>query len=259
MKRILAVGDLHVGSLVSVMPDEVYVEATDTARANKIEANPIQKALYAAWQAMLDDIGKVDACFVLGDSIDGPNRKSTGFELWTSNLNQQVTTAADLLAMIKTRKYYGIQGSFYHVGENTSSDLAVLTMLHGTFGTDLAVTVGPHRIHLAHQIGVSSSPISKATALQGEIVGAHLNKDAFGDFDLIVRAHRHESGYVQNAWGRALVVPGWKLRDAFVSKLGLRTAPQIGYAVIYAGDDSLTADVQTIAVESNKMIREVAV
>jgi len=159
-KRILVVSDLHVGSSVSVMPDEVNIEPSDEQRSQRIASNPLQKRIFKEWEEMIDIVGKVDACFDLGDNVDGPNKKSNGFELWTSNMHQQVMTAVDLLSMIKTNNFFGVQGSYYHVGENTSSDLAVLNSLahcRQEFGTDLAVKVEDVRIHLSHAIGYTRS------------------------------------------------------------------------------------------------------
>jgi len=258
MKRILVLSDLHVGSIFSIMPDEVYIEADDKERSNRISANPIQLALWQKWQEMLDNIGRVDGCFILGDCIDGPNYKSKGFDLWTSNLHQQCATAADLLSMVKTRRYYGVQGSYYHVGENTSSDLAVTQAVKGEFGSDLAFNKWGVRIHLCHEIGWSGAAGSKSTALQGEIVGALLNAKYWGDFDLFVRGHRHEWGILKNPWGHILVAPGWKSRDAYGAKKGMKSAPGFcGYSTIEITGSSITTDVHSFVLAPDQVIKEV--
>ena len=181
-KKILVVSDLHVGSNVAIMPDEVYIEPSDKQREQRIESNPLQKVIFKEWCDMIDTAGKVDACFYLGDGVEGSNRKGRGFELWTPNIHQQVSTAADLLSMIKTNKYFGVQGSYYHVGENTSSDLAVMESLsrcRTEFGTDLAVNVEESRFHLAHVISPTSSPVSRLTASNKEILAAEGNIDFY--------------------------------------------------------------------------------
>ena len=83
---------------------------------------------------MVDDVGKVDAVINLGDTCDGTNRKSSGTGLWTTDINLQMEVAKDLLSMVKTNKYVGVQGSYYHVGDNLSSDRSIINGLGGTFG-----------------------------------------------------------------------------------------------------------------------------
>ena len=74
--RCLVVSDMHVGSNVSIMPPEVTVD--EGAKKRRITSNAIQKYIYSKWEDMVDSVGKVDACIVLGDSIEGPNYKSRG-------------------------------------------------------------------------------------------------------------------------------------------------------------------------------------
>lgn len=259
-KRILCVSDIHSGSSLAVMPDEVWIEKKDALKSHYLQSNKTQKILYKAWCDMVDEAGQVDACFVLGDGIDGPNVKSRGFELWTSNLHQQVTTACDLLSMIHTNRYCGVQGSLYHVGENTSSDLAIIDILHGTFGTDLAVKdIGDCRFHLNHEIGYSSSPISKATAPQSELIGSLLSVKYFGEFDLLLRGHRHEYYNYNNAYGHIIGVPGWKVRDAYMAKKGLRGfGTQIGWVLLEIDGKEITERHHVFLPTKEHLIKEVS-
>lgn len=260
MKRVLVVSDLHVGSTVSVMPSEVQIEHRDHTRANMVQANPLQKILLEKWEEMIETAGKVDGCFVLGDCVDGPNVKSRGFELWTSNLHQQVSTAADLLAMIRTNHYFGVQGSFYHTGENTSSDLAVIDTLKGTFGTDLAVNVEGQRVHLCHQISYSSSPMTRATASNGEIIGAALYDKWFGQFSLLLRGHLHRYLHLHDPNGRIALCPGWKVRDSFVAKQGLKGGPShIGYLLLHVDGENIFIEPHCYVPHFEHFFKEAAV
>ena len=261
-RKVLVVTDLHAGSKYSVMPDEVYVEGGDTPnQQNKICSNRLQKVLYKEWRKMCDEVGKVDACITLGDNIDGPNYKSRGFELWTPSLHQQVKTAADLLSEIRCPKfgYFGVQGSGYHVSENCSADLGVIDCLGGTFGTDLTLDFLDKRIHCSHVIAPSSSPVSKATAPQAEIMWSVINVDLFGELDLILRGHRHEYIELINSKGHFIAVPGWKTRDAFLAKMGLKAAGnEIGYVVleIENGKD-IKVDSHIVTLKRDVIIKEI--
>jgi predicted phosphodiesterase len=256
------ISDLHVGSNVAIMPDEVYIEPSDKQREQRIESNPLQKVIYKEWLDMLDTVGKVDACFDLGDNIDGSNYKSRGFELWTSNMHQQVTTAADLLGMIRTNKYYGVQGSYYHVGENVSSDLAVISSLDHCkkeFGTDLAVTVEGVRIHLAHEIGFTNSPVSKYTAANKEIDAANRNIAKLGNFQMLCRGHIHDIrdliDHENNI--RLVVCPCQKGRDAYAAKKGLGLVATLGYILLTIKGSDIFVDAHTFELQPEHNIKEV--
>ena len=261
-RKVLVVTDLHAGSKFSVMPDEVWVEGGDTPdQQNCICSNGLQKILYKEWRKMCDEVGKVDSCITLGDNIDGPNYKSRGFELWTPSLHQQVKTAADLLSEVKCPYYgyFGVQGSGYHVSENSSADLGVIDCLRGQFGTDLTLDFLDKRIHCSHVIAPSSSPVSKATAPQAEIMWSVINVDLFGKLDLILRGHRHEYIELINSKGHFIAVPGWKTRDAFLTKMGLKAAGhEIGYTVleIENGKD-IHVDTHVVTLNRDQIIKEV--
>ena len=258
MKKILVLADIHSGSTVSVMPDEVHVEHKDANKANVIQSNPLQKILWEKWKEMVSEVGRVDACYLLGDLIDGPNIKSRGFELWTSNMHQQVETAHEMLSMVRTSKYFGCQGSMYHVGENTSSDLAVLDALRGTFGTDLVVQVNGHRIHLNHEVAYSGSPMTRATAPYGEIVGAVRYDKWFGDFSLLLRGHLHRFMHIHDTDGRIVLCPGWKVRDAYQAKKGLRGGPShIGYLVLHVDKENIFVEPHVWVPAREHIFREV--
>jgi len=140
--------------------------------------------------------------------------------------------------MIKGKTHYGCQGSFYHVGENTSSDLVVTSQMpNSEFGTDITVEVGDKRIHLAHDIGWSLSPVSKSTRPMSELVSVKLHDERYGHLDLLVRAHRHEYLELETRLGKMVVCPCWKARDAFAARKGLSMCPDIGYLYMEVGSD----------------------
>lgn len=229
--KLLVVGDMHVGSNVSLMPPEVYLG--DAERRNKVSCNPVQKYIYRQWEDMISSVGKVDACIMLGDAIEGANYKSKGLGLWTSDLNEQVKVASDLLGMVKTKKYIGVQGSMYHVGDNVSSDKAVLDNLDGVFGDELCVSTGKTRIHICHSIGVSSSATAyRPTPIAREMMLATINREEYGKYDIILRGHAHY--YVEVRFGatKGIICPCWKGRDEYVARKTLAWMPHLGYILI---------------------------
>ena len=229
--KILVVSDLHVGSKVSIMPDEVNLGEAE--RKNTIRSNPLQKFIYKQWEHMVDSVGKVDACIVLGDSVEGSNRKSKGSGLWTPDISDQVSVASSLLSMVKTTKYVGVQGSFYHVEDNTSSDKAVIDALGGTFGDELVVNSGKTRIHCSHAVGVSSSATAyRPTPIAREMMLATINKEEYGKYDLILRGHAHYYVEVRFGSSKGVICPCWKGRDEYVARKTLAFLPHLGYLLI---------------------------
>jgi predicted phosphodiesterase len=233
--KILVVGDLHVGSNVSIMPDEVCIGEGE--RSNKIKSNPLQKFIFAQWRHMVGTIGKVDACIVLGDSVEGSNRKSKGSGLWTSDMSTQIRVASDLLKMVKTNTYIGVQGSYYHVEDNVSSDKAVIDALGGNFGDELVVVNGKTRIHCSHAVGVSSSATAyRPTPIAREMMLATINKEEYGKYDLILRGHAHYYVEVRFGSSKGIICPCWKGRDEYVARKTLAFLPHLGYILLQGKD-----------------------
>lgn len=246
------VGDLHVGSNVSVMPDEVTID--DGPKKRRITSNAIQKYIFSKWKDMVSSVGKVDACIVLGDSIEGSNYKSKGLGLWTSDMEVQINTATALLSMIKTKKYVGVQGSYYHVGDNVSSDMAVINNLGGTFGDELCINTGKHRIHLSHQVGVSSSATAyRPTPIAREMMLATINKEEYGKYDIILRGHAHYYVEVRFGSSKGVICPCWKGRDEYVARKTLAFLPHLGYILI----DGDTIKPYVFTLKENQVVPEV--
>lgn len=240
-KRILIVGDMHVGSDYALMPEEVFTLKTEKANCRCIPATETQLKILSKWHEMIDSEGRVDALVVNGDSVDGYNRKSNGLGSWTTNMDDQLKTAMGLIKEVKYRKLYGTQGSMYHTNENISVDKLVIEGLGGTFSYDLALKVDKVRMHFSHKVGVSSSSWQyRTTPIAKEMVMNELNQFDFDKFNVIARSHAHYYCAVQFGQSLGLICPCWKGRDDFVKMLGLAFNPSIGYVVLEIDGSSYT-------------------
>jgi hypothetical protein len=256
MKKLLIVGDMHIGKRVSLMPDEVYIDQAE--RKMVIESNKIQKAIFSKWEEMVDDVGRVDAVINLGDTCDGTNRKSGGTGLWTTDISLQMQVACDLLGQIKTNKHIGVQGSYYHVGDNLSSDRHVTDNLSGTFGDELAVVVGDKRIHVSHDVGVSSSAyMYRTTPIAQQMMLGKL-ADEYKGFNLILRGHAHYFVHVEFHHSHGVICPCWSSRDEFVARRSLAYMPHMGYIVLNIGD-SIMVEPHIFTLKGKELIQEVVV
>lgn len=233
MTRIVCIADLHTGSHYSLMPAEVKLEVCSSGGTGVVTPNARQKKLLQFWEQSLDEIGRVDACVCLGDMTDGSMIRSRGYELWAPSIHQQIRTAADLLGMIRTSRYYGVDGSPYHAGSNPSWDLLVMDELCGEFGTDLVVNTDGHRIHCAHHTPVTRSAASQHSGAAAENVWCAANAPYYGEFSLRLRGHKHVFERTTDIYGDVVKVPCWKIADDYMRRGGLSwQPPQVGYVLL---------------------------
>jgi hypothetical protein len=238
-KKILIIGDMHVGSNVALMPEEVSTLKTEQENCQLINASPVQKKILKKWYEMIDTEGKVDALVVNGDIVDGYNRKGNGIGCWTTDMDTQMKTARSLIKEIPYRRLYGTQGSLYHTNENISVDKLVVESLGGTFSHDLALKSEGIRMHFSHKVGVSGSTWQyRTTPIAKEMVMNELNQMDFEKFKIIARNHAHYYCAVQFGQSLGLICPCWKGRDEFVKLIGLAFNPSIGYVVVETHGDT---------------------
>jgi len=232
-KKILIIGDMHIGSNFSLMPAEVQTLKTERENSQLVKASPIQLKILDKWREMIDNEGKVDALVVNGDIVDGYNRKSNGIGNWVTDMSVQLKVAQSLIKEIHYKKLYGTQGSLYHTNENISVDKLVIEGLGGTFGYDLALKCDSVRMHFSHKVGVSGSTWQYRTSpIAREMVLNELNSADFDKFHIIARSHAHYYVAVQFGRSLGLICPCWKARDEFVKLMGLSFNPSIGYVVL---------------------------
>lgn len=243
MKRVLVVSDLHVGSKQALMPPTVKTKGGGTSGYS-----PTQKIIYKEWTAMCRAVGHVDVLVLNGDLCDGPDIKGKGRDNWTNDLYQQCKTAADLIAMIKTDRIVGTQGSVYHTGDNVSTDELVVRDVGGDFDDDVALQVEGVRMHFSHKVGFSSNFAYRTTPIARQLLDAVINEDVFQKFDLIGRAHAHyyvEASYPGHA---GFVSPCWKNRDPFGKRSSNPlNAPRLGYVWIDVEGDHYNLGKHTFA------------
>lgn len=240
-KKILIIGDLHVGSSVALMPEEVYTLKTERENSQLVKASKIQLKILEKWREMIDNEGKVDALVVNGDIVDGYNRKNNGLGAWTCDMDVQMKTAQSLIKEIHYKKLYGTQGSLYHTNNNISVDKLIIENLGGVFNHDLALKADNVRMHFSHKVGVSGSTWQYRTSpIAKEMVLNELNQMDFEKFHVIARSHAHYYVAVQFGRSLGLICPCWKSRDEFVKLMGLSFNPSIGYVVLEINGSSYT-------------------
>jgi len=243
MKRGLVVSDLHVGSQFGIMPEVGVVENIVTGEEEEIKPNKGQEYLLERWNAMLDTVGRVDFCVVNGDCCDGPQKKSDGLYLRTTNLDAQVSWASSLLKQIKTKVFYVTLGSRYHIQEQQPLDRLVAEKIGAKkYGMDILQHLKDEdvRIHYCHYVGGTRSVWMYATSpIARDLVLLKLNEDVkrYGKVKLCVRSHRH--WLVGSFFSRqiGIVTPGWQLTTPHWKRFGGITPPDIGWVTINVEDN----------------------
>jgi hypothetical protein len=242
--KILVISDLHVGSESGIAPDEYTINDYQEDRSYDIQSNKIQKALYSKWIEMIDDVGKVDYLFLLGDLADGLNYKGQGIGITHNDLSWQEDLAIDLIKMIKVKygNYIGVQGSAYHVGNQSGQDLRILKSLtrdaHSKFifGDDVTEKIDGINFHLRHATSFSKIPELRKNALKRDLIEFMNEGNTLGKIDIAIRAHTHYYEHLDwNPYICGFVSPCWKGRDTFIRQKSV-ISPDNGYVTIDIND-----------------------
>ena len=223
VKRVLFISDLHSGSLVSLLHPKYKVNEGDPSTSYSITLNPIQEFLWKEWKFMCDKIGHVDIVCLVGDMVDGPNKKGEGVGTWTTNMEDQIDNVVKLLKMIDTDRFVGVLGSLYHTKDNLNCDAEVLRRLGSKeWDWDMCLSVDDIKFHVKHTVGTTRSTFMyRPTKIAREMLLLMQNKEKMGEFDFIVRGHVHTEMYLDmlGSTGMAgFTLPCWKARDDFVKR-----------------------------------------
>ncbi len=243
--RVLAVGDLHVGSYYGLAPPRFAVKDEVRGQAITIIANSAQRNLYGYWMDMCDTLcqeGRLDAVIVNGDVCEGQQYKQRGAGVWTTDIYQQADVAVDLLMEIDTECYYVTAGSGYHskgsqglpaVEEYIVSEL-IKRGRKAVFAPEMVLEIGGKRVHIAHKVGVTSSTGFRTTAIAKEIMtlAQHAGEDQYGPIDIVLRSHAHYFVSVKTENMVGVIIPGWKARDEFALMIGGTWCPHTGYVML---------------------------
>ncbi len=242
MKRSLAfVGDLHVGSRYAVAP-----KWWRSREGSALPLNEGQLVLYEAFQDFCDrcDEFEVDTVFLMGDLVDGPNRKGFGRLLMTQDLNEQIEMAVELLKPLCVgRKVYGIEGSGYHVlPGGVSADQMVVQLLGGHWKGPLCVgRFAPSKLVWNIQHGQSGAMIYRETVLAREQIfmnaAAGLGKIEFTH--VMVRGHWHWFYFDATNGQWKIQVPAWACfvpNRVYLKSYG-KMQPDIGGVIVQITDE----------------------
>lgn len=185
-KHIGFIGDIHCGSKYGLWPTEELGRKHTSARY-----------LMECYEHLVKHWPDLDLLILMGDLIDGKQRKSDGVGLFTSDLGEQVAGAIEVLRPLaaKSRCIYRVEGTPYH--EEFDNALSTLDVTLGVQKSAqvLDIDLQTGILNVAHHPS-SSASLSAATidrmGLWSKVatVGSKIPHARW-----IVRAHCH--GYMK--------------------------------------------------------------
>ena len=161
---------------------------------------------------------KFDRLHLVGDLIDGCNRKSQCLGVWTADMGEQAEMAAELLKPFadRARVVMRYRGTPYHEGnakclEGLTRELGIEEENNNLWVQDIKLRNGMI-LNVAHH-PMGGSTLYSGTGLDREQVwssvaagAGHVEKPS-----IIVRGHRHHWGKLETELALSVALPCWKL------------------------------------------------
>jgi hypothetical protein len=241
--RILFLGDVHVGSSHAVFPDHYVNPETGV----EITSNRIQKKLLSYWYAMAEAHAPKDSppdiLILMGDLIDGPQRKQNYHTLLLQNVMDQIDVFLKLFIDVwHAKKIYVIRGTDYHVTvEGLHAEEFIARKLPNVqyvsrwskdraSQVDLRLDIKKHRLklHAKHQVGISVIPHYRYTPLARDVWKLFMEDLKFHvsrGYNVVVRAHTHIHNLIKESvrfYG--FTTPSWQLPTEYAKSRGYYTA-----------------------------------
>lgn len=235
MKSLVVLSDVHVGSREAVSP--LTFERTD---GGTYSANDKQRALFAHWSAVVKAWKNPDILVLNGEPVDGQQPKDKGVGAWTTDWNDQINAAVQLVKMFGAKKIYVTRGSNYHVELGGVSIEEIFGERVGAtrnpkgdgnfIFNELFLDVEDTKFHFAHHVsGSLSGWMYRSTPPAKEMMLAQLNQSHKWPFDVLVRSHNHYYWFVGSSSKLALLTPAWQLQTWFaMRKTSAGSIPDIG-------------------------------
>jgi hypothetical protein len=218
MKKVLAIGDLHCGSMVGLTHPNWMIK-----RERNREIYDLQVEMWDNFCEALDDIGKVDVLLVNGDIIDGKGVKAGGTEQITVDMLEQTEMAVACIEKIKFNNAIFTYGTPYHTTSKSGEDFDKIVANHfkSQIYDEINFEVDGVLFNAKHKVGSSSSPYNRAVPVGRhrlwECLASLRNKDEVPK--VYLRSHVHYfSGCEEKGW-RAYTLPALQ---ASMTKFGAR-------------------------------------
>lgn len=193
-KKVLAITDLHCGSLVGLTPP-MYQNSLTKSHTKWNKFVKVQKALWGRYKEIVKSCGSIDILLVLGDCIDGQGWRSGGTELITTDRMVQCDMAIECIELIKAKKVHMVYGTGYHTGSTEDWENIISERVGAkSIGSHSWIDVNGCVFDIRHAIGGTSVPYSKGTQISKHILDNLLNSydEMQPKADVVLRGHIHK-------------------------------------------------------------------
>ena len=173
-KRILIITDTHCGHRSGLTPPPWQFGEYTKSGTKRNKWGVIQREGWKGFCDVLKRRGPFDYCFDMGDSIDGPGKRSGGTELITADCHEQAEIAVACRDKIRLHankgyKIIGVHGTAYHTGDAEDFDSIVADHAgYHKMGSHESVSVYGTVFDLKHHLGSSGIPHGRHTAAAKE-------------------------------------------------------------------------------------------
>lgn len=197
-KRVVVLSDLHCGSIVGLTPPAWHT------------GDELQRDMWGWYQREMVELGAVDACFVMGDAIDGKGHRSGGVEQITTDLITQTDMATAALRHVQAKNFVLVHGTPYHVGaDGEDMERLIARELGARIGGHEWVDVNGCVFDLKHKVGGSGVPHGRHTAVARERLWNQLwhMRELAPKANVILRGHVHYHSFCGGPGWLAMTLP----------------------------------------------------
>jgi hypothetical protein len=210
-RSVALLSDLHSGSAAAPWPETVT-----TAEGQRLMPSDEQIYLNARleeFKEVMDEF-ECDSVWLLGDLVDGNNRKAWGARRVTPELDLQVKAAKTLLEpLCKGRDVHGIIGSGYHDSMDTCLDQRIIEDLGGTcYGLlgNLPLKGTNRIIQITHGEGAAVTARETTIAREGALLFQAEGKQTLPfHVDVRIAGHWHWFCHVHTNRQHLVQLPAW--------------------------------------------------
>jgi len=200
-KTVMVISDLHCGHLVGLCPPSRHATLAKSASQSQKKLEKIRQELWRIFALEVKKVGPVDRLFVLGDTVDGSQRRTNGSELipGCNDMQDQCDMAAECIKFIKAPQVYMVHGTPYHAGQDEDWERYVCRLVQESKYTEKAiirdhafVDINGCMFSLRHKIG-GGMPHTRGTQLAKQKM-ANLLWSEIGmqpKADIFLRGHVH--------------------------------------------------------------------
>ena len=227
---LVVLSDTHIGSSTAVSPLRYTVHNRSSYEAQTMEANRLQKWLYANWIDFYDYVkskARKHRIIVahLGDVIDYNHHGSTQL---VQEVGDQVEMAKTLLMPYRdiADKFIGILGTAAHAGADHATEVSLYQELKADFiEQQMTIDIDGVRVDLAHHGRAGFRPWSSSAANLASEIMLDYAQSGLPLPNYIFRGHLHvmdDSGSkFENT--RLIQCPSWQLRTTYANRVAGNT------------------------------------